>query len=157
MAGEIELDGTDHEILELLRGDARRTLVEIAARVSMSPPAVKRRIDRLEELGVITGYTAIIDHAKLGQPLHAFTELRFAGDTKVMDIAGTAKGQPEVEAVYTIAGDPDALVSLRVRDVAHLVKVIDQLRRSGRVTGTKTLMVLDAWIAADETVPRRNA
>lgn len=138
-------DGTDREIIELLRIDARRTVADIAERVSMSPPAVKRRIDRLEALGLIRGYTTVVDHAKLGSPLQAFVELRFAGNTRVADIAGVAKGLPEVEAVFTIAGDPDALVSLRVRDVAHLVSVIDQLRRSGRVTGTKTLMVLEAW------------
>jgi Lrp/AsnC family leucine-responsive transcriptional regulator len=146
MRGEIEIDGTDREILELLREDARRTLADIAGRVSMSPPAVKRRIERLESTGIITGYTTVVDHAKLGRPLHAFAELRFAGNTKVMDIAGIANGMPEVEAVYTIAGDPDALASVRVTDVAHLAQVIDQLRRSGRVTGTKTLMVLDASI-----------
>jgi DNA-binding Lrp family transcriptional regulator len=143
--GEVELDGTDREILELLQLDARRTVADVADRVNMSPPAVRRRIDRLEALGVITGYTAIVDHAKLGRPLRAFTELRFAGTTKVADITGVAEGLPEVDAVYTIAGDPDALVSVRVRDVGHLAHVIDQLRRSGYVTGTKTLMILDEW------------
>jgi Lrp/AsnC family leucine-responsive transcriptional regulator len=139
------LDGTDHEILDLLTRDARRTIADIAEQVSMSAPAVKRRIDRLESLGVITGYTTVVDHTKLGTPLRAFVELRFVGNTKVADIAGVAKGLREVDAVFTIAGDPDALVSLRVRDVSHLVSVIDQLRRTGLVTGTKTLMVLDTW------------
>ncbi|MEA2178500.1 MAG: Lrp/AsnC family transcriptional regulator, leucine-responsive regulatory protein, partial [Solirubrobacteraceae bacterium] len=81
----------------------------------------------------------------LGRPLQAFCELRFAGTTKVADIAGIAAGLAEVEAVFTTAGDPDALVLIRVRDVADLTRVIDLLRRSGRVTGTKTLMVLDVW------------
>jgi Lrp/AsnC family transcriptional regulator, leucine-responsive regulatory protein len=139
-----ELDGTDQEILTLLQLDARRTIADIAERVSMSPPAVKRRIARLEALGVITGYTTVIDHTKLGTPVQAFIELRFVGNTKVTDIAGVATGLPEVESIFTIAGDPDALVAVRVRDVTHLVSVIDQLRRTGRVTGTKTLIVLDA-------------
>jgi len=148
VSGELPaLDGTDLEILELLRTDARRTLADIAARVSLSPPAVKRRIDHLEACGVITGYTVVVDHRKLGRPLEAFTELRFAGTTRVEEIAGVARGLPEVEAVFTTAGDPDALVWMRVRDVADLARVIDQLRRSGRVTGTKTLMVLDTWTA----------
>lgn len=139
-----DLDGTDREILELLRLDARRTLADIAARVTLSAPAVKRRIARLERIGVITGYTIELDYAKLDHPIEAFTELRFAGDTKVAEIKGVATDLPEVQAIYTIAGDPDALVRIRVRDVSHLTRVIDQLRRSGRVTGTKTLMVLDA-------------
>lgn len=146
MAGAAsDLDGTDREILELLRRDARRRLADIAARVNLSAPAVKRRIDRLEALGVITGYTVQLDHAKLGRPLEAFAELRFAGNTKVAEIAAVAQGVPEVQSVFTTAGDPDALVWIRVRDVNDLTRVIDLLRRSGRVTGTKTLMVLDTW------------
>lgn len=58
--------------------------------MSLSPPAVKRRLDRLEAEGVITGYTARIDHAKLGRPIEAFTELRITGSTKVVGIAGIA-------------------------------------------------------------------
>jgi len=139
------LDGTDLEILDLLASDARRTLSDIAARVSLSAPAVKRRIDRLERLRVITGYTALIDHAKLGRPLEAFTELRFAGNTTVDEISAIAADLPEVLAVFTVAGDPDALVWMRVRDVDHLKTVVDQLRRSGSVTGTKTMMVLGTW------------
>ena len=64
---EATLDATDHEILALLREDARRTLSDIASRVTLSTAAVKRRIDRLQELGVILGYTVQLDHAKLGR------------------------------------------------------------------------------------------
>jgi Lrp/AsnC family leucine-responsive transcriptional regulator len=138
----IELDETDLEIIELLREDARRTLADLAERVSLSSPAVKRRVDRLEHEGAITGYTALVDHALLGRPLQAFTELRFAGNLPVDQIAGIADGIPEVQTIFTTAGDPDALAWIRVRDVEDLKRVIDLLRRSGRVTGTKTLMVL---------------
>lgn len=137
-----ELDATDLEIIELLRSDARRTLADVAERVSLSAPAVKRRVDRLERERVITGYTVLVDHALLGRPLQAFTELRFAGNLPVDEIAGIAEGIPEVQTIFTTAGDPDALAWIRVRDVEDLKRVIDLLRRSGRVTGTKTLMVL---------------
>jgi DNA-binding Lrp family transcriptional regulator len=140
-----ELDGTDREILALLRQDARRTLADVGERVSLSAPAVKRRIDRLEAAGVISGYTVIVDESKLGLPLEAFTELRFAGSAGIEEIASTISGIPEVEAFYLIAGDPDALLRVRVRDVEHLQRVIDQLRRSRRVTHTKTLMVLGGF------------
>jgi Lrp/AsnC family leucine-responsive transcriptional regulator len=140
--GEVDLDATDREIIELLRLDARRTLADIAERVSLSAPAVKRRVDRLERDRVITGYTVLVDHAKLGQSLQAFTELRFAGNAHVDEISGIAEGIPEVQTVFTTAGDPDALAWIRVRDVEDLKRVIDLLRRSGRITGTKTLMVL---------------
>jgi Lrp/AsnC family leucine-responsive transcriptional regulator len=137
-----ELDDIDLEIIALLRSDARRTFADIGERVTLSAPAVKRRVDRLERDGVITGYTALVDHGRLGQPLQAFTELRFAGNSRVEEIAAIADDIPEVQTVFTTAGDPDALAWIRVRDVEDLKRVIDLLRRSGRVTGTKTMMVL---------------
>jgi DNA-binding Lrp family transcriptional regulator len=142
-----DVDRLDRQILELLQADARRTLADIGSHVNLSSSAVKRRIDRLESTGVIAGYRAVVDQGKLGRQLEAFTELTFAGDTKVSDIAAAAKGLPEVQAVFTTAGDPDALVWISVRDIADLTRVIDLLRRSGQVTGTKTLMVLDTWTA----------
>lgn len=146
-----ELDGIDREITTLLVRDGRRTLADLGKEIGLSAPAVKRRLDRLEEEGVITGYTALVDHAKLGRTIEAFAELRFGGRTKVAEIARVASGLPEVEAIYTTAGDPDALVHLRVRDVADLTRVIDILRRTGKVTGTKTLIVLASEAGGSES------
>jgi len=143
----VDVDAVDLELVELLRRDARQRLADLGAAVNLSISAVKRRIDRLEASGVITGYRAVVDQSKLGRNLEAFAELRFAGATKVADISGVGKDLPEVQAVFTTAGDPDALVWIRVKDVADLTRVIDLLRRSGKVTGTKTLMVLDTWHA----------
>jgi Lrp/AsnC family leucine-responsive transcriptional regulator len=145
------LDPTDHEILALLREDARRTLSDIGRRVTLSTAAVKRRIDRLQDAGVITGYTVQVDYAKLGWSIQAFTELRFLGTTNVNDIMQIAMRMPETQAVFTIAGDPDALVWLRVRDMPHLQKILDEIRRSRQVTGTKTLIVLDSWSRSRQT------
>jgi Lrp/AsnC family transcriptional regulator, leucine-responsive regulatory protein len=145
MPASVGVDGTDHEIIDLLRGDARRTLADIASRVSLSAPAVKRRIDRLVALGVIVGYTIEVDHAKLGRPVEALIELSFAGKTPVDAEIATAERVAEVDAMFTIAGAPDALVHVRADDVDHLRKVIDQLRRSRGVIGTRTCIVLSRW------------
>lgn len=141
-----DIDRIDERLLAMLTEDGRRTFSDMAAEVGLSVGAVKRRIDRLRADGVITGFTVRIDQTKLGWGVEAFTELRFGGRARVADIIGTARGLAEVQAVYTIAGDPDALVHLRVRDMHHLQDVIDGLRRTGQVTGTKTLMVLGHWI-----------
>jgi len=146
------LDPTDREILALLRQDARRTLSDIADRVTLSVAAVKRRIDRMQRDGVITGFTVRVDYAKLGWGIEAFTELRFLGSANVDDIKATATRQPATQAVFTIAGDPDALVWLRARDMRHLQEVIDEMRRSRRVTSSKTLIVLESW-TADRAFP----
>jgi Lrp/AsnC family leucine-responsive transcriptional regulator len=128
--GTEELDPIDHQIIELLSQNARRTMADIGEQVSLSASAVTRRIERLERTGVIAGYTVVVDHRK-------------AADLN--EIQETAMQLSEVQAVFTTAGDPDALVWLQVPDVERLGQVIEQLRRRGRVTGTKTLIVLDTW------------
>lgn len=140
-----DLDDIDRQILDLLRADARRTVADIAQRVSLSAAPVKRRIDRLEALGVITGYTVVVDDAKLGARLEAFTELSFAGNASLEEISATVTRLPEVRTLFMTAGDPDALVWLSVTDLVDLKRIVDTLRRSKSVTGTKTLMVLDSW------------
>jgi Lrp/AsnC family transcriptional regulator, leucine-responsive regulatory protein len=145
MAGNVKLDEVDQQIIDLLRDDARRTITDIATHVNLSPAPVKRRIDRLEQLGVITGYTVSVDHTLIGPSIEAFTELRFAGDADIDEILASLQQVREIREVFTMAGDPDALLRIRVNDVEHLKAVVNRLRRTGRVTGTKTLMVLDRW------------
>lgn len=139
------IDDTDRTIVAELEADSRQTLSEIAEKVNLSAPAVKRRIDRLTETGIIRGFTVKVDQRLLGRPLEAFVELRFSGTTPVDDITELAAKIPEVDSVFTMAGDPDALLRLRVADVDHLKVAINRIRTSGRITGTKTLMVLDVW------------
>ncbi|GAA4512950.1 MULTISPECIES: Lrp/AsnC family transcriptional regulator [Nonomuraea] len=148
-----DVDEIDHRLLRLLREDGRRTFSEMAERIGLSVAAVKRRVDRLRELGVITGFTVQIDYAKLGWGIEAFTELSYPGTTPVAEIVRTAATVPEVQEVFTIAGDPDALIHVRVRDLGHLQQVVDRLRRAGDVTGTKTLLVLGSW-TRDTLTPR---
>jgi DNA-binding Lrp family transcriptional regulator len=136
------LDASDHTIIGLLLDDARRSASDIGRIVGLSPSATKRRIDRLEQLGIILGYQAVVDHAKLGNGIEAFAELRFEGATQVDDIDRAFIDLPELVEGFTIAGDTDALLRLRVSDLDHLKRVIDTIRRGTGVTGTKTLIVL---------------
>ncbi len=150
------LDETDREIVSLLLGDGRRSASDIGRQIGLSPAAAKRRIDRLEQLGIILGYEAVIDHAKLGNGIEAFAELQFAGATQVDDIDRAFADLPELVEGFTIAGDTDALVRLRVADLDHLKRVIDTIRRGVGVTGTKTLIVLGSTTGEPKRgAPRR--
>lgn len=140
-----DLDDVDHWLIELLVEDGRRTFADLGRTVGLSVPAAKRRVDRLCDLGVITGFTARVDHARLGWTIEAFTEVRYTGNTGAETIIEDAAAVPEIQSVHIMAGDSDALLRLRVRDVAHLQRVIGALRRSRKITGTKTLMVLGSW------------
>lgn len=138
------MDVIDREILNLLRSNARMPVSEIARQVGLSGAPVSRRIERLEADGVIQGYVAIVNEAAVGD-LDAFTEIRLTGDTDTREIEEIARQVPEVQQYYTIAGDPDALVRFRVRNVEHLQQVVNAIRRTGIVAGTKTLIVMSAW------------
>jgi DNA-binding Lrp family transcriptional regulator len=140
-----DLDTLDRRIVALLREDGRRSYSEMARTIGMSVAAVKRRVGRLQDDGVICGYTAQLDYARLGWTVQAFVEVRYTGRTSVDDIIATASSVPEVQSVYAVAGELDALVQIRARDLPHMQTVLDQLRRAGTVTGTRTLMVLGSW------------
>jgi Lrp/AsnC family transcriptional regulator, leucine-responsive regulatory protein len=139
-------DSTDRAIAKVLVEDARRSASEVGRLVGLSPPAAKRRIERLEQAGLIRGYTAVLDHRLLGEQIEAFIELRFAPATQVAAIDTAVSDLPEVIESFTLAGDPDSLVRVRVRDLEHLKRVVDQIRRGRRggpkVLTTRTVIVL---------------
>lgn len=140
------LDPTDRQIINVLTQDARRSASEVGRLVGLSPPAAKRRINRLETAGLIRGYTLILDHQLAGEHIEAFIELRFAPGTQVDEIDTAVTNLTEVVESFTLAGDPDALVRVRVRDLEHLKNVVDQIRRGRRggpkVLTTRTVIVL---------------
>jgi Lrp/AsnC family transcriptional regulator, leucine-responsive regulatory protein len=144
------LDDTDLLLLSLLEADGRATALELAAIVALTPTAVTRRMRRLERSGVITGYSARVDYSKLGFGIEALIEVRFSGKTRPQVMDETTTQLPEVAGVFTISGNYDALVWIRVQDVAHLRDVIDTLRVSPGVTDTRTHIVL-----ASNLLPRR--
>lgn len=143
---EARVDVIDQEILGLLRHNGRMPVREIARRVGLSTAPVSRRIDKLEKTGVIRGYVTLIDDAQSGT-LEAFTEVRLTGATETGELEAMVKGIPEVQQCFTIAGDPDALIHFRVKNVDDLQRVVNAMRRTGKLAGTKTLLVMASWRA----------
>jgi Lrp/AsnC family transcriptional regulator, leucine-responsive regulatory protein len=138
------VDDVDERIVSLLRGDGRRSYAAIGREVGLSTAAAKRRVERLEATGVIQGYSAMVDRGKLGHELQAFIDLRFAGTVRMEDIWKAADDVTPVVAAYTVAGDLDAVLHVRVRDIAHLQEVLAHLRAKPEVTGTRTRIILEA-------------
>ncbi len=143
------MDETDHAIIEVLRRNARTPVADIARAVGLSPAPVARRIDRLERDGVIKAYVAVVDDSLTGE-IEAFTEVRLNGGLDTAEIEDIARAIPEVQQCFTIAGDTDALLRFRAANVDHLQQVVNSIRRSGKVAGTKSLIVMRSW---DRTTP----
>src|SRR5437879_512022 len=110
------MDAIDDQIIALLVEDGRRTFADIGTRVGMSVAAVKRRVDRLRASGVIAGFTAVIDPSAAGPTIDSFVELYCADRTAPGDVGAIVEGHPELVGAWTVAGEPDAIVHLRVRD-----------------------------------------
>ena len=138
----LRIDDLDHQIIARLAENARRSYRELGADVGLSAPAVKRRVDRLSDAGVISRFTVSVDPRLLGWSVEALIELFCAPRTPAADIRQALTGHPEVVAAYTITGDADALLHLRVADAAHLEDALERIRAEPMVTQTRSVVVL---------------
>ncbi|MEV5821821.1 Lrp/AsnC family transcriptional regulator [Micromonospora haikouensis] len=138
----MQIDAVDQRIIALLVADARASYADIGSRVSLSAPAVKRRVDRLRATGVIRGFTAVVDPAAVGWTTEAFVELFCAGRTTPAQIGVAVRRHPEVVGAYTVSGEADALVHLRAADISHLEEALERLRAESFVTSTRSTIVL---------------
>jgi len=140
------MDTTDRQILALLLEDGRRTYDDLAGHVSLSAPAVKRRVDKLRARGALQGFTAVVDYAALGNQTEALIELFFAPGTPLDEVARTLRDYPEVVEAWSVTGEADAIVRVRTQDNADLERVIMELQRDGPVERTRSQVVLSRLV-----------
>jgi DNA-binding Lrp family transcriptional regulator len=141
------VDAVDRKILSLLVEDGRRTYDDIAARVSLSAPSVKRRIDRLRERGALEGFTAIVDHGAMGWNTEALVELFFQAGTTLDRVARTLREHPEVVEAWSVTGEADAIARVRTDDNAALERLIMDLQKDGLVIRTRSQVVMSRLVS----------
>jgi DNA-binding Lrp family transcriptional regulator len=149
----LQMDEIDQRIIALLIADARQSYAEIGTRVSLSAPAVKRRVDRLRAGGVIRAFTTVVDPAAVGWTTEAFVELFCTGRTTPAQLTVATRRHPEVVGAYTVSGEADALVHLRAADIAHLEQALERLRAEPFVTSTRSMIVLSRLVDSPTVVP----
>lgn len=114
----IELDDINLELLDLLQEDGRMSYRELGERVGLTPPAVTERIRKLEELGVITGYRAVVDYEALGFPLLCIIRLNAPRGAEGVD--DEIRAIPEVIEANRVTGSESHVIRARVRTTEHL-------------------------------------
>jgi Lrp/AsnC family transcriptional regulator, leucine-responsive regulatory protein len=129
------LDEVNRRILALLSEDARQSTAQLARRVRMSAPAVRERVARLEEAGVIRGYRLDVDPAALGLPVAAWVRLR-PGPGQLPKLAELAEQVPEVSECYRISGEDCFLLKVHVPAVEELEAVLDRFLLHGHTTSS---------------------
>jgi DNA-binding Lrp family transcriptional regulator len=136
------MDATDEVIVALLRENARRSYQDIGQRVHLSAPAVKRRVDRLEEDGVILGYTAVVDPPAFGWRAEAFVDLYCEGKMPGEAIKRAVEREAGVVSAHTVAGEASALLHVMAHDTKDLEAVLERIRATDGVSRTVTEVVL---------------
>jgi DNA-binding Lrp family transcriptional regulator len=136
------MDDIDRQIVALLRSGARTSFQAIGQRVSLSAPAVKRRVDRLEADGVIRSYAAVVDPAAMGWHTHAMVSLFCEGRMPAAEVRNAVFAHPEVGAAYTVAGEASAILHVHARDTAHLEEALERIRDAPGIIRTQTQVVL---------------
>ncbi len=140
------MDSIDRQIVARLVADARSSYAEIGGIVGLSAPAVKRRVDKLLDAGVLRGFTAVVDPGALGWGTEAFVEVHCRGNVSPTRIRAGLVALPEVVAAYTVSGAADAIVHLRAGGIAHLETVLERLRAVEFVDRTVSTVVLSTLL-----------
>ena len=127
------LDEIDRRLLEELGSDGRLTMAELGRRISLSPPAVAERVQRLERTGVITGYHAAIDPKAIGYPIAAVVRVRPAS-RQLQRIPELARETPEVVECYRITGEDCFFLKLHLHSMDDLEEILDRFVAYGQTT-----------------------
>jgi len=137
------MDALDHQLVNLLQRNGRATQLELSRAVGLSQPAVAERIRKLEERGVITGYTARVDASKLGKDITAFIGVSIEHPKYFDGFARKVLAMPEVLEAHRVAGQDSYLLKVRTRNTKTLdTLLVETLRTISGVTRTHTTIVL---------------
>ena len=127
------IDDIDRKVLTELQQDARVSYAELGRRVGLTTPAVIERVRKLEDAGVITGYRAEIDTAKVGLPITAFVRMSITG-VDYSHIIEVAEQSNEVLECHRGTGGDSFIMKVAVSSVEHLQHIIDKLTPYGITT-----------------------
>ncbi len=135
-------DELDRKIVTALMANARTSFAVIGAAIGLSATAVKRRVDRMRESGVVAGFTATVQPAALGWRTEAYVEVYCEDAAPPRRLAEVVRNHPEITAAMTVTGGADALLHVRARDVEHFEEVLERIRTEPFIRKTISYMVL---------------
>ena len=150
--GDCMVDETDRRILSVLQRDARTSMRKISEEVGVSLGTVSNRVHKLEEAGVIQGYTVLLDPEKIGWDLNVVIGLRIQKG-RLIEIQEKIAKDPRVYGVYDVTGDFDSMVVARARDRSDLDELIKNVMSVDGVERSVTRLVLNTVKESPTTLP----
>jgi DNA-binding Lrp family transcriptional regulator len=132
------------KIIEALRSNARKPVVQLAEEIGANEATVRRRMQKLVDSGVITYFTANLDYRKLGRVIKAFIGLRVQ-PSKLRDIVNHLSKHPDIQVLYRTSGDTDIFTEVIVETMDHLNAFLeDELSLEG-IIGTIVTIVIGPY------------
>ncbi len=153
MIGENEnIDSLDRKILTTLQAEGRLSVTDLAERVGLSPTPCARRMARMEAEGIITGYSARVDAAKLGYGItvFVFVELERQSRETVQEFERAVKRFPQVMECHLMTGSRDILLKIATSDLAAFDAFLEEsLMRVEGIRSTRTSFSLRTMVARE--------
>ncbi|HUX98854.1 MAG TPA: AsnC family transcriptional regulator [Candidatus Deferrimicrobium sp.] len=137
------LDVIDLQILNLLKENSRAKLTKLATDVNLTPAAIKRRIERLVECGIIDRFTISINYRKVGFDILAYLVINAASKEKISSITISLKKFPEIAKITVLMGDPDFIAEIHVNDLNTLINLVKKISQIEEIQNFKTWFIMD--------------
>jgi Lrp/AsnC family transcriptional regulator, leucine-responsive regulatory protein len=135
------MEEVDRQIVRLLSEDGRMSYTDLGKATGLSTSAVHQRVRRLEQRGVIRGYTAIVDAPAVGLNLTAFISIKPTDPGAPDDVPDRLAHLRAIEACHSVAGDESYILKVRVAEAADLEALLTEIRTTAEVA-TRTTVVL---------------
>lgn len=139
------MDALDDQILRELRRNGRISFADLGAQVGLSPHAAAARVRRLQDRGVITGFTVTVAAGALDRHLDAVIDIRLRPETPPEDFEAQAARLPAVREVIFLTGRADYQLRVACNDADDLDRTVRALRQRGGVAATETRIVLKSY------------
>jgi Lrp/AsnC family leucine-responsive transcriptional regulator len=143
-AGSAELDAIDLRILDLLQHNCKQSLATLGEQVRLSAPAVMERVHKMEEAGIICGYSAVLDARALGKDVTAFIGVSLSHPRYIESFLQELAAVPAVLESHHVTGEYTLMLKVKTRNTGSLERLIDWVRRIEGVTRTETSVVLSS-------------
>ncbi len=137
-----QLDEIDVTIIDILQKNGRTRRNDLAQAVNLSIPSVSERMKKLEENGIITGYTAFVDPKKVGKDITAFINVTVDSSKHYTSFIDHARSTDEVLEIHSVTGSGTHLIKIRTENTSSLEKLLSKIQAWSGVVNTTTSIVL---------------
>jgi len=137
-----DMDSMDHELIALLRANARLPVVKLASKLGISRATVQNRINRLLRLGVIRGYTINVDPGIDSGDVKAFMSIAVEGK-KALAVVRSLRGYPGIKALHNTNGRWDLIAEIQIDTLESFNHLLNDVRLIDGVSSTETSLLLD--------------